>query len=291
MTINQLQYYIEIVRQKSFTRAAENLFVSQSALSKSVRALEQEFETELIDHSSKDFLLTPEGELFYEYARKILDFFNMQTRELHQRLHDMGGSLNIGIPPTSGTVYFYSHIREYRERYPNVNLNILEVPSKTLLKEMDMNRLDMGAVLEPFSNSQYVSKPVYRAEIVLTVSKAHPLAARKYVSFSELQNEKFLMMSSDFIYHDIIISLCKEAGFTPNIAFKSSQWDLIFEMASDNQGITFFPIPLLAKRDCANIRQIHLKNPEAHWVLSIAYRKDKFITPPMQRFLALCNEV
>lgn len=104
MTINQLQYYVEIVCQKSFTRAAESLFVSQSALSKSVRTLEQEFETELIDHSSKDFLLTPEGELFYEYARKILDFFNMQTRELHQRLHDMGGSLNIGIPPTSGTV-------------------------------------------------------------------------------------------------------------------------------------------------------------------------------------------
>ena len=172
MTINQLQYYVEIVCQKSFTRAAESLFVSQSALSKSVRTLEQEFETELIDHSSKDFLLTPEGELFYEYARKILDFFNMQTRELHQRLHDMGGSLNIGIPPTSGTVYFYSLIREYRERYPNVDLNILEVPSKILLKEMDMNRLDMGAVLEPFSNSQYISKPVYQAEIVLTDRKS-----------------------------------------------------------------------------------------------------------------------
>lgn len=57
-----------------------------------------------------------------------------------------------------------------------------------------------------------------RAEIVLIVSKDHPLAARKCVSFSELRNEKWLMMSSDFIYHDIIISLCKEAGFTPNIA-------------------------------------------------------------------------
>lgn len=290
MTINQLQYYVEIVRQRSFTRAAENLFVSQSALSKSVRALEQEFEAELIDHNAKGFLLTHEGQLFFEYAVKILDFFNVQTRELHQRLHNMGGSLNIGIPPTAGTIYFYSRIHEYKERYPNVQLNIMEVPSKILLKEMDMNRLDMGAVLEPFSDSQYLSKTVCRDEIVLIVSKDHPLAAQKCVSFSELRNEKWLMMSSDFIYHDIIISLCKEAGFTPDIAFKSSQWDLIFEMAGDGQGIAFFPTQLLAKQNCSKIRQIHLKDPEAHWTLSIAYRKDKFITEPIQRFLALCNE-
>lgn len=291
MTTTQLQYYVEIVCQKSFTRAAEKLFVSQSALSKSVRALEQEFQTELINHNSKDFSLTSDGLLFYEYAVKILDFFNAQTHELHQRLSSVYGSLNIGIAPTSG-FYFYSLIRKYKEQYPDIHLNILEVPSQIILKEMDANRLDMGVVLEPFPKSdQYLSKPVCRNEIVLTVSKDHPLAARKCVSFSELRNEKFLMMSSDFIFHSIIISHCREAGFTPNIAFESSQWDLIYDMTSDNQGVSFFPLVFLEKRNDTKLKRIRLKNPEAHWILSVAYRKDKFLTKPMQRFLELCKEM
>lgn len=72
MTLHQLQYFAEIVRQRSFTRAARQLHISQPALSKSVRLLEQEFEAEFIDRNAKDFALTDSGALFYEYAQKLL---------------------------------------------------------------------------------------------------------------------------------------------------------------------------------------------------------------------------
>ncbi len=292
MTINQLQYYVEIVNQKNFTRAAEKLFVSQSTLSKSVRALEREFQAELINHNAKDFMLTSDGMLFYEYAVKILDYFDTQTHELHQRLSTTHGLLNIGIPPTAGTTYFYSLIHKYREQYPDINLNLLEVPSQLILKEMDANRLDMGAVLEPFpESSQYFVRPVCRSEIVLTVSKDHPLAGRESVSFSELRGEKFLMVSSDFTFHHIVLSLCGQAGLVPNIIFESSQWDLIYAMTNDNQGISFFPLLFLEKQNDTRLKRIHLENPEAPWTLAIAYRKDKFVTKPMQLFLDLCDKV
>lgn len=74
MTLNQLNYYVEIVRQGSFTKAAEKLFVSQSTLSKAIRALEEEFQMELINRGAKEFQLTPQGNVFNEYAVKILDF-------------------------------------------------------------------------------------------------------------------------------------------------------------------------------------------------------------------------
>lgn len=290
MTINQLQYYVEIVREKSFTRAAEKLFMSQSALSKSVRSLESEFQVELIDRASKDFLLTQDGLLFYDYAVKMLDFLNTQTRELHQRLHSPGGTLRIGIPPTAGAIYFHSLLSKFQKKYPGVVLEIEEIPSKKIHRQMDANKLDIGVVLEPFADSQYISKKVCTSEILLTVSKKHCLASRKCVAFSELRHEGFLMMSQDYMFHDIVLGFCKTAGFLPHIVFESSQWDLIYEMTADNQGVSFFPKRLLEKHGGMQVKQIRLKEPEAPWILSLIYRKDKFTTDSMRCFLEMCGE-
>ena len=99
MRLIQLQYFVEIVRQQSFTRAAEKLYVSQPALSKSVRMLEQEFKVDLINRTEKSFVLTKSGQLFFDYAQRILETVELQTHELNQRLHGLEGSLRIGIPP------------------------------------------------------------------------------------------------------------------------------------------------------------------------------------------------
>lgn len=135
MRLIQLQYFVEIVRQQSFTRAAEKLYVSQPALSKSVRMLEQEFKVDLINRTEKSFVLTKSGQLFFDYAQRILETVELQTHELNQRLHGLEGSLRIGIPPTSGTIYYHSLISHFCEAYPNIDLHILEVPSRTILEK------------------------------------------------------------------------------------------------------------------------------------------------------------
>ena len=289
MTIKQLEYYAEVVKQRNFTKAAEKLFVSQSALSKSIRVLEKEFQAELIDRTSKDFALTQEGMMFHEYAIKLLDYFHAQTQELYQRLHNMKGALSIGLPPTAGSIYFYSRLHEFQERYPHVALKITEIPSKTIHEMMDGGKLDLGVVLEPFTDERYHCRQVYTSEVVLVVSEQNRLASKKSASLSELQSEKFLMMSSDYMFHDIILDYCKKSGFTPNIAFESSQWDLIYEMTADHQGISFFPKCLLEKHARTQIRLLELRDPKIPWVLSICYRKDKFLTAPMRCFLDLCS--
>lgn len=287
-TILQLQYYVAVVRQQGFTAAAETLFVSQPALSKSIRALEQEFQVELIDRTVKFFRLTSEGELFYNYALEILSHFQNQVDELYQRLHGSGGVLRFGLPPTAGSIYFYACIQEFRRCYPQTELKLEEFPSKTILKELDDKKLDMACILEPFHDSRYHIRPVFTSELMLVVSAKHPLARRRSVSFAELRDEPFLMMSSNYTFHDMVISCCQNAGFTPNVVFESSQWDLISEMAADNHGITFFAKALLDKYAPKGIRVIPLKETTPPWVLSLIYRKDKFMTPQMQHFLDIC---
>ncbi len=289
MRLIQLQYFVEIVRQQSFTRAAEKLYVSQPALSKSVRMLEQEFKVDLINRTEKGFVLTKNGQLFFDYAQRILETVELQTHELNQRLHGLEGSLRIGIPPTSGTIYYHSLISHFCEAYPNIDLHILEVPSRTILEKMEANKLDLGVVLEPFSSEQYYTKRAIESEVVLVVSERHPLAKRSAVSFSELAHEKFLMMSKDFLFRGIMTDYCMQAGFEPTVIFESSQWDLIYEMAIDNRGVAFFPKVLMDKYLRKEARYLRLRHPDAPWTLCVAYRKDRYITASMRCFLDLCN--
>lgn len=288
MTLNQFSYYVEIVRQSSFTKAAEKLFVSQSTLSKSIRALEEEFQMELINRAAKDFQLTSAGEVFYEYAVRILNFYHTQTQELFQRLHSANGTLRVGMPPTAGAIFFFSILYKFREMYPGIELQIEEMTSKSVAGRVAAGELDMGVVIEPFSDDKFIKRPVYTSEAVLLVSKKHPLAAKRCVSLPALREEKFLLVTPDYMFHDVVLGKCQEAGFIPNVVFESYQWEMLFEMVADDQGICILPKPLIDKFNHTRVRQIGLKDPEFPWTLSLVYRKDKFITVPMQCFLDLC---
>ena len=146
MTLNQLKYYVEIVRESSFTKAAEKLFVSQSTLSKSIRTLEEEFQIKMINRVAKEFTLTQEGHVFFEYAERILNFYQEQTQELFQRLHDDNGVLKLGMPPTAGAIFFYSVLHRFRKKFPGIGISIEEITSKSIQELTATGELDMGVV-------------------------------------------------------------------------------------------------------------------------------------------------
>lgn len=286
MNLNQLEYFIELADQKNFTKAAEDLFVSQSTISKSIRALEEEYGVTLIDRNAKKFQLTTEGEIFYKSARQILLNYNEETMELHSMLKSKKGTLCIGIPPVTITACFSPIIYQYRHRYPDIHLKISEVGANNVRNLLADGTLDLGAVINPFDDDDFVAMPpLVKSEAVLLVPESHRLAKQPDVRFAELKGERFMILTSDYMLHDIIINDCLQSGFTPDIQFESSQWDLLVEMVAMNQGISILPKPIVDKFWYPQIRAIHLKDPVFPWEPVIIYRKDKFITSPMQYFL------
>ena len=144
-------------------------------------------------------------------------------------------------------------------------------------------------VLEPISREAYVTRPVVRSEIVAVVSRDHLLAGCGTISLSRLRDEPLLMISQDFMFSGVVESLCRQAGFAPQVAFESSQWDLLSELALDGRGVAFFPKALLDKHPRSEAVCLHLQDPAAPWILSVAYRKERFLSTPMQLFLELCK--
>ena len=293
MTITQMTYFLEVVKRRSFTKAAEALFVNQSTLSKSIQALESEFRVELVDRNRKDFTLTGEGELFAEYAQRIVSYYRDQTGEFKQRVSAADRALRVGIPPTAGTVFFYSVLQKFRKQYPDVKLQIEEVTSKTVVTMLEENALDLGVVLEPFQNSSYSKYQVFETEVMLVVPRGHRLAAagNQTVSFCDLCKEPLLMISSSYMFRDIVTGLCREAGFEPKVTFESAQWDALLEMSAEGHGLAFLPIPLLKKANLSGVQLLHLTNPAFPWVLSLIHKKNKFVFDSMQKFIDMSMEI
>ena len=290
MNLTQLNYFREVVEKRSFTGAANTLFISQSTLSKSIRALEEEYKVILINRGAKEFEVTEEGKILYTYAVRILDYYEQQTEELAERLRHSGSSLHLGLPPTAGAIYFYSIIHKFQKLYPEIDLQIEETTSKEIIEKVANGRMDAGVIIEPFSDNRFEKRRVFTSEAVLLVSKQHRLAKKRSVDFKDIRQERILMINSNYMYYDLVKEKCLEAGFMPQFAFESYQWEFIFEMVANDQGVTILPKPLIDKFNNARVHQVHLENPEFEWALSVIRRKDKAMTTSVQCLWNICGQ-
>lgn len=290
MTLKQLTYFLEIAKMKNFTKAAANLYISQSALSKTVKAMESELGVQLIDRTVNHFKLTPEGEIFYQKGLIAIKNINSELEDLYGSLGTEKGHITVGIPPVIGTAYFTSIIYKFRNMYPDVELKIIEAGANTIKKWVSDGEVDIGVVILPVSNDAFNVIPIVTAENVLLVNKNHPLAQYDEVSFKMLKDERFIALNSTFMLYDQIISLCRISGFEPNIVCESSQWDFITEMVVLDQGVSILPRPILKRYNSDKLKLISLKDPSFSWNIAIIFKKDKYISRIIKSFIELSKK-
>ena len=290
MTLKQLTYFLEIAKMKNFTKAAANLYISQSALSKTVKAMESELGVQLVDRTVNHFKLTPEGEIFYQKGLIAIKNINSELEDLYGSLGTEKGHITVGIPPVIGTAYFTSIIYKFRNMYPDVELKIIEAGANTIKKWVSEGEVDIGVVILPVSNDDFNVIPIVTAENVLLVNKNHPLAQYDEVSFKMLKDERFIALNSTFMLYDQIISLCRISGFEPNIVCESSQWDFITEMVVLDQGVSILPRPILKRYNSDKLKLISLKDPSFSWNIAIIFKKDKYISRIIKSFIELSKK-
>lgn len=285
----QLEYFVQVVEQNSFTKAAEKLFISQPALSKSIQSIERELDILLFKRDHRGLKLTEAGQIFYDYAVDILTYNKTRTEALCTSLRQQKNILRFGLPPSAGSLYFSKIIHQFSMKFPNIELRIIEETSKKIEELLIEEELDLGVVVEPYEHPAMVSKLVLDSEAVLAVSREHPFAQRSSITFRELEKEPLLMVSQDYMFYDRVCEKCREAGFAPNVAFCSSHWDVLLEMAASNEGVTIIGKPLVEKMYGQRLACIHLEKPEFSWGLSLVRRKDAVMSPAMKYFWELCT--
>ena len=287
MNLKHLSYFVDISKRESFTKAADDIYVSQSALSKSVKSLEQELNVTLIDRTSKSFNLTEEGKILFSEGEKLLQYIDESQNEIIEKICKSRRRLRIGVPPVASTVYFSHLLYRFMKKYPDIDLKMSEVGANIVQTQVNSGSIDFGIVVMPMLNTEnYNVIPAMTADNALIVNKDHPLASREEVSFKELEHEDFLILDGTYMLHDSIIRNCEIAGFYPHITTESSQWDFLAEMVAYNQGISILPVPIMKRFSSSEkIKMIRLKEPELPWNIGMIFKKDKLITEQMKVFI------
>lgn len=286
MDIKALRYFVELVVQNSFTKASIALFVTQPTISKMIKKLEGDLDQTLLNRRGHHFKLTTAGQIVFDKAQVIL----AQMDELNRQLVDLNelrrGTLRVGIPPMVGHLYA-DIIRHYRRLYPDVELTILEYGGRKIERavldgELDIAFTMISEYLE--DNLKLLTFSVYPVLAVLPdISKWQACPS---LEWSDLQDESFCMYTREFTLSESITHACQRAGFTPQIAARSSQWDFLTALVRSG-GVAFLPQPLCERMDHRGLITRPI-TPTIDWNLGVIWHSQRYLSRAAQAWLDLC---
>ena len=196
MNLNQLYYFRELADQKQYTKAADNLFISQPTLSISIKQLENELQCKLFKHNGRYVQLTEYGRIFYDTVTKSLNTLDRGKKQIEQRISQDQGNIHIaGIPTAIGTIL--SHLTKQYQQESNISPHFIyhDNPSYQICEGINNGWYDIGisSFVPEFSHFTYV--PLYTEEIIAIVSKENNLAKIKEITPEELQGESIITYS------------------------------------------------------------------------------------------------
>ena len=239
MKINQLRYFACVSKHLSFSKAAEELYVTQPAISTAIRDLEKEFGVTLVRRTSYGIVLTPEGSQFAELATNLL----ANVQHVEETMCDIGNNRNlvrVGLPPMIGSFWFPELYKGLKKQYPNVILETVEHGTLDLLEQLSSELLDVIIVPTNFDIPEDFSViPLRQSETVFCVAKGHPLSGERTVSIAQIKDEPLVMFNRGFFQSNFVEQLYRKHGVKPNVVYYTDQFYTVYKHIALNNASGF----------------------------------------------------
>lgn len=291
MDIRQLSYFLEVAQHASFTKASESIHLSQPTLSKMVKDLEEELGVVLFHRSTRKVVLTDAGKVVQAHAQTIMNATQSLLRAVADLTELRKGQFTLGLPPVIGSSFFPKVIIGFRERYPEVDIHLVEEGGQRTEQLLLEGTIDLGVVVLPADERLFEIVPVVERSLKLVVPVAHKLSHEKEVRLADLRDESFILFGQGFNLHDRVNEACVLAGFEPKVAYESKQWDFIYELICANQGISLLPETICAKFDQDKVRIIPHLEPDIHWDLAMIWKKGAYLPLAAKGWIAFAQKV
>ncbi|MBC5732472.1 MULTISPECIES: LysR family transcriptional regulator [Lawsonibacter] len=238
MEIRQLMYFIQIVKSGTYSAAAKQLYLSQPALSKAVKHLEEELGAKLLVQGDKRSEPTDVGRVLFERGQQLIREYNDLLGAVDEANSRNRGRLHFGIPYGLGQILFYRLTADFSRAFPEMELVVSGHGSAHIREEVLAGRLDIGATLIPPEPEPGLEATVImRDQFFLLLPRAHPLAGREGVRFAQLREEQFILLNEEFVMTRMTRQSCAMAGFAPRVKIVANRSDFIAELVADGQGI------------------------------------------------------
>ena len=248
MNRNQLRYFVAAAESQSFTKAAEQFYISQTAITQQVHLLEEMLGCSLFDRGTRPVSLTPAGKIFLIEARAILDRMSQAADRVHDASTGLTGSLRVGYLRGYERSDLSVLMRRFHRQNSNVLISFYRCSTDALAAWLMHQEYDViftwdSTNLKTQEDIEYICAE--KARLMVALYAGHPLSRRRQLNRSELRGENILYMSPDSAndsYGDaFFMQLYKDAGYKPNILFRSSDAESILMMVAAEEGISVLP--------------------------------------------------
>lgn len=293
LSFKSLQCFVTLVKTKSFTRTAEQLYLTQPTISKILQQLEEQLQVQLLvkpEHGRKRQVeLTEIGQRIYQHALELLQAEQNIFLEIENYQQLKTGTLKLGVPPL-GSQLLTTALFDYHQQWPEIELAFLEVGSKGIEQALMNNELDVGVLLHPFDQQIFNSIELCNYPLMVLLRRDATWATRKKIYLEELQHQSFLMFPENFSLNRIILDACEQHGFYPSIACRTSQWNLLADMVLQRMGIALLPQYYTDMLDPDLFAAIPLEKPNIQWHLAMAWKKNLPVSPAVQAWLHVIDQ-
>jgi len=287
MHLETLQVLCDLVETGSFSAAATQNFITQSAVSQQVRALEARFDRPLIERTKGHVQPTPAGQLLYQASKEI----TARYRELREQLQSfdsvVGGSVRLATVHSVGLYELSGPLKKFLKAYPQVNVQLEYSRSSKILEEVLSGRIDLGIVAYPNRRPQISVIPFREDRLVLVCAPHHPLARRQSLALSELDGEAFVGFERDIPTRRALDRILKRKNVTVRYVMELDNVDTIKRVVEIGAGVAIIPEPSV-KQEVRNrtLRIVQISDETLLRPLAIVYRQGKHFSPAVDHFIA-----
>lgn len=246
MSMNQLEYFVNAAETLNFTKAARKCFISQTAMTQQIRALEEKIGVPLFIRDKHHVELTPAGKVYLNEAKAILERNAEAIRLAKLASTGVQGNLNIGFIRGCGTNNLSQILKKFHHSYPNITFSLYRDNSSILYQKLEKGECDLIFTVSPRHNDYTDMHHSYIKSFPLmaVLSADHPFAKKEFLTYPDLKDENFIMMqpsgrSKDEMEESLLVY--ERGGFFPNIVALESDPETLLLMISIGMGISILP--------------------------------------------------
>lgn len=288
MEIDQLKYFLQTAQRGNFTRAAEDLGISQPALSRSIQKLEDELGQPVFERKSRSIVLTEAGTLLQARAQQVLSILEDTKAEITD--DGQSGRVRIGAIPTIAPYFLPEILKGFSESFPHANLLVQEDTTDLLLKSCTQGEIDLAIIVLPVPVKYLEVEELFDEELLLILPPEHALVDKPTIRLTDIQSLPFVLLGEAHCLSDNIVSFCRQKSFQPVAVERTSQLTMVQELVSLSHGISM--VPEMARKKDQSDRRVYrsLARPKPSRTIAIAWNPYRFQSRLIKAFRDFLHE-
>ncbi len=290
MDFDQLTTFVQVAKLKSFSKAGQKVFRSQSAVSAQIRQLEQAYHAKLLDRSAKSVELTPAGEVLFEFAERLLRLRDESMQVVADRGNVVQGPVMFGANEATCLYLLPDILSEFQRRYPLVHISIYRNFSHKILQRLEDGSLDLGIVTLPLKSPNLKMHIINRDRLRFFVSTKNPLAQRRHVTLDEIAAAPLIFPKTGYT-RQVLDKLFRPHRSRLRITMELPSIGMIKTFVAADVGISIISESFARDQvKTGDVKLLNVEGVDLYRELALVYRRDRSLPRAVQALIAMIRE-